>query len=105
MAKRISKVTFSGNFDESQGGAEKYFVQDIEQLQQQGAQDLVQVYASYDNREVVKGIIGVCRGSLMTGPYERIALPCPPYCHPNAKNEEQEIGALSFQEARQMITG
>ena len=99
MAKRISKVTFTSNLEGTNNNSEMYFIQDVDELKEQGADDLVQVYALYDGKEAAKGIIGIRQGSLMNNPYERIALPCPPYCHPDANNVDRQIGELNFQEA------
>ncbi len=103
MPKRISKVSFTSNSVETPADNEQYFIEDIEQLKIQGADDLVQLNVSYKDQSPVKGIIGICRGSLMSNSDEWIALPCPPYCHPNAEGVQREKGELSFQEALEKI--
>lgn len=101
MTKRISNVVFSSNFDEVKSGGEKYFAGAIEELKTKGADDLAQVYASYKDKAIAKCIVGVRQGVLMISPDDRIALPCPPYCHPNVKG--MEVGELSFEEALEKI--
>ena len=103
MAKRISKVTFNSNPVTSTSTTEKYYIEDIMQIKGLGADDLIQLNTSYNDGEIAKGVIGVKQGMIMGGADDRIALPCPPYCHPNTDGTPREVGDLTFQEAVEKI--
>lgn len=99
MPKRISKVTFTSSAEIAQGN-EQYFVEDVEELIAQGADDFMQLSVVYKQDLVaVKGIIGIRQGSLMNAPEDWIALPCPPYCHPDTGGNERVQGELSYEQA------
>jgi|GEM_PF-1538127 len=103
MAKRISKVTFTSNPLGISSQNEKYYIDDILQLKALGADDLIQLNTKYKDGAVANGVIGVKQGKLMGGADDRIALPCPPYCHPSTEGVPREIGDLTFQEALEKI--
>lgn len=103
MAKRIAKVTIVSNPSTSSSVNEKYYIEDILQLKEEGADNLFQVDARYKDGEVAKSIVGVRQGVTLVGQEDRIALPCPPYCHPNTEGEPRGVGELTFLEALEKL--
>lgn len=81
MTVNVSTLQFTQS--PSTGGIPKYGVDDLGELENNGAKAFTQMSAIYDGNPSFLVVIGINgSGGLMVSPSDKAALPCPIYCVP-----------------------